>query len=56
MFNSEAGDRQGYDQFGFWSSGGWHPNDLGYELYGDAIAEALIEEFPEGYQNLRARR
>jgi hypothetical protein len=56
MFNSEAGDRQGYDQFGFWSSGGWHPNDFGYKLYGDAIAEALIEAFPQDYQNLRARR
>jgi len=56
MFNSEAGDRQGYDQFRFWSSGGWHPNDFGYKLYGDAIAEALIEAFPQDYQNLRARR
>lgn len=52
MFNSEAGDRQGLDQAFFWSSGGWHPNDYGYELYGDAIAAALIEAFPERTRNL----
>jgi len=55
MFNTEAGDIQGYD-LGFWSSGGWHPNDLGYSLYGNAIAEDLSAAFPEGYQNLRVRR
>lgn len=55
MFNTEAGDVQGYD-LGFWSSGGWHPNDLGYSLYGNAIAEDLAATFPEDYQNLRVLR
>jgi len=56
MFNTEAGDVQGYDLGGFWSSGGWHPNDLGYSLYGNAIAEDLAATFPEDYQNLRVLR
>ena len=56
MFNTEAGDVQGYDLVGLWSSGGWHPNDLGYSLYGNAIAEDLAATFPEDYQNLRVPR
>jgi len=56
MFNAEAGRRQGNDQAHYWSSGGWHPNDYGYELYGDAIAAALIETFPEQTRNLQSPR
>ena len=28
------------------SSGGWHPNDLGYRLYGEAIAAAVQQSTP----------
>lgn len=45
MFNSEAVNTQGADYVDTLdfqiSSGGWHPNDLGYRLYGEAIAAAV---------------
>jgi len=56
MFNNEAGEKQGSDQYQYWSSGGWHPNDLGYRQYGDAIAEALARNFRETAINLRRAR
>ena len=43
VFSQEATMKQGGDISDLLdlSSGGWHPNDLGYELYGEAIAEAI---------------
>lgn len=53
VFNDEAIDNQGADQYGFWSSGGWHPNDQGHRQYAESIVEALARDFAgDEYTNL----
>lgn len=51
-FNDEAVARQGADQVHA-SSGGWHPNDRGYGMYGDAIFGKLRSEFATEFSTYR---
>ena len=44
MFDDEAGALQGFDMCTFgicFSTGGWHPNDCGYDLYSYGIASSI---------------
>ncbi len=57
VFNDEAIANQGGDIFGFWSSGGWHPNDLGQRFYAEGIVEAMSRDFQgDQYTNLAKLR
>jgi hypothetical protein len=51
-FNDEAVARQGADQVHA-SSGGWHPNDRGYGMYGEAISQKLIDLFGSKFATYR---
>ena len=57
VFNDEAINNQGADQWWAWSSGGWHPNNNGYNYYAEGISAALIRDFSgQEYLNLSTRR
>lgn len=57
VFNDEAIANQGADQWWLWSSGGWHPNDLGHRLYAEGIVNAMSRDFQgDEYTNLAKLR